>query len=571
MKKRFWCLSMMCVLLLAAGLAHADSMTIESVNSEAGRVVSVDLNFEASEDVAGFGAIIEYDETDINLTGISRGSALAADHAIVSEIPDSGKVIVYGYSESGPVAMNAQSGTLCTLNFEIASTLASGAVIDISFADANTENPPLQGSGLSGMTGESIVHTANNGSITIAQSADIEVSDGGTVITEGEEVIIGSAMVGATALTKTLTVTNTGGADLLISNINVPAPFVLSEPLDTVIAAGASDDFTVSLPTDTAGSFYEAMTFDTNVPSQASFTLFFNGSVIAQQSDISVWDGATSLTSGASSVTLPLAIEGGSPTVYSFTVMNSGTGDLEFDDVSVPTGFFVSEALSTIAPGSTDTLVVSLDPTMEGIYTGNVTIFSNDSDTPEYVIGVMGTVMSPSDYASSQTVYLHAPNTFYAGAWDYSTSSWAGEVNGEGDGTFQYELTPEHWYCICLQDGPLDLWTEAIFFVKNVWVATAPGENSGIFPLPQVTKDSRTGTEVRFAPTQSYAASSIGNFEMSIWSFNTSTYVAQEEAVDYVTLDYPLGGDNEWYGGFLYNMDSGQWIEGIYFVKSVWY
>ncbi|HJQ25162.1 MAG TPA: C25 family cysteine peptidase, partial [Blastocatellia bacterium] len=109
----------------------------------------------------------------------------------------------------------------------------------------------------------------------------IEVMDGSTYITDNRTTPIdfGSAAQGAAAVAKTFTVHNHGTATLHLSNLLLPAGFVLNGSLPATIAANASATFTVNMTTATVGSKFGAIRFTTDDPESTSFDFNISGTI----------------------------------------------------------------------------------------------------------------------------------------------------------------------------------------------------------------------------------------------------------------------------------------------------
>ncbi len=79
-----------------------------------------------------------------------------------------------------------------------------------------------------------------------------------------------------------------------------------------------------------------------------------------------------------------------------FTVLNAGGQDLTFEAFVVPAGFAVEPAtLATLAPGNSETFVLTLTATEAGIYSGEVSFANNDGDENPYNFAVSGEVAQP--------------------------------------------------------------------------------------------------------------------------------------------------------------------------------
>ncbi len=97
--------------------------------------------------------------------------------------------------------------------------------------------------------------------LRVIEDVQVTGDDAGTIqfdeplIIDGRHTPIdfGTVSEGGTAPTKQFIVENHGFADLIISSVQVPAGFSLTEPLDATIAPDSRDTFTIALDTSTAG------------------------------------------------------------------------------------------------------------------------------------------------------------------------------------------------------------------------------------------------------------------------------------------------------------------------------
>src|SRR5690606_4699479 len=110
--------------------------------------------------------------------------------------------------------------------------------------------------------------------------ADIEVSVDGTALTHGS----GSVSFGTTALgapvTRTFTVRNVGGADLVLGAITLPAGFSAASGLDTsLLAPGAADSFVVQLDALFEGNYSGTLEVASNDGNESPFEVTLSGTV----------------------------------------------------------------------------------------------------------------------------------------------------------------------------------------------------------------------------------------------------------------------------------------------------
>jgi len=223
-------------------------------------------------------------------------------------------------------------------------------------------------------------------------AAEITVADGATNIANGGGPInFGTVAINGTAPTKTFRVTNDGQIDLTLGTPTVPSGYTITEPLSATITNGGFDDFTVSLSTASAGTFAGSISIANNDPDENPFTFSVTGSVTS--AEISVAQGATNIADGTGSVTIPAVNQGAAAPTRTFRVSNSGTSALTTSNLSVPTGFTVTQALiASIAPGAFDDFTVSLSTANIGTFTGEISFDNNDTDENPYNFTITGTV-----------------------------------------------------------------------------------------------------------------------------------------------------------------------------------
>jgi len=107
---------------------------------------------------------------------------------------------------------------------------------------------------------------------------------------------------------------------------------------------------------------------------------------------ISITDGDAT-PSAADGTSFGSVAQGGAAISRVFTVRNDGGADLTLGAVTVPTGFALSEGLSTsLAPGASDTFTVQLDTDMAGPKAGEVSFATNDPDGNPFNFRITGTV-----------------------------------------------------------------------------------------------------------------------------------------------------------------------------------
>ncbi|MGE3989844.1 choice-of-anchor D domain-containing protein [Pseudorhodoplanes sp.] len=231
----------------------------------------------------------------------------------------------------------------------------------------------------------------------------------------------GTVAVGATA-TQTFTVNNTGDGVLTISKMKLPKGFVLVEGLSATIASGGSDTFTVRMDTAKAGVKSGTITFTTNDPDETPFNFNLTGNVgasgpLAGAPEIEVIgkgnvildnDTTPSVTDGTDFG----AVGTGETVLQTFTVNNTGDGELSIEKLKVPKGFVLTEGLSaTIAAGGSDTFTLRMDTEKAGVKSGTLTFKTNDADETPFNFNLTGNVGASGPLAGAPEIEVTGNDT----------------------------------------------------------------------------------------------------------------------------------------------------------------
>jgi hypothetical protein len=197
-----------------------------------------------------------------------------------------------------------------------------------------------------------------------------------------------------TTNTQTQTVTNIGQAPLLISNIvySGPTDFVETNncPISpNTLAVGASCTLTASFTPTLVGNESGTITVTSN--GGAPQTINLNGS--------SVSAGKPVLS--PTSLTFPTTLIGQSSASQTATLTNAGSGPMAITNIFSNADFPVSNNCpSSLAVNASCTLTVTYTPTVPGIESGSVSVYT-DSLTYYVNLSVTGTGQSPAPAISS--------------------------------------------------------------------------------------------------------------------------------------------------------------------------
>ncbi|WP_353569993.1 ExeM/NucH family extracellular endonuclease [Candidatus Albibeggiatoa sp. nov. BB20] len=118
--------------------------------------------------------------------------------------------------------------------------------------------------------------------LSLSSAAEIAVKDREDELITSATVDLGSALING-ALTKTLTIENTGNVDLELSSISLTGNFSFSNSVasDITISASSSYEFAIELSnTSSSGNYSGTLSFDSNDTDESSFSINFTGTVI---------------------------------------------------------------------------------------------------------------------------------------------------------------------------------------------------------------------------------------------------------------------------------------------------
>ncbi len=236
---------------------------------------------------------------------------------------------------------------------------------------------------------------AVTGAVT-APAPQIQVFNGASVITNGQTTPanFGSVQVLVTGTTVTFTVTNSGLAELDLTNITAPSGFILNPSFPSAIDPGSSGTFSVQLDTSTVGAFSGNIIMTNNDPVNGLFVFAVTGTVTPPPPQIQVWNGTNAITNGQTApVNFGSVQQGLTGTTVTFTVTNSGGQELELTGIAVPAGFILNTNFApAIAAGSNGTFSVQLDTSTVGAFSGNIIMTNNDPVNGLFVFAVTGIV-----------------------------------------------------------------------------------------------------------------------------------------------------------------------------------
>ncbi|MDZ7992605.1 MAG: choice-of-anchor D domain-containing protein [Nostoc sp. EfeVER01] len=119
---------------------------------------------------------------------------------------------------------------------------------------------------------------------------------------------------------------------------------------------------------------------------------------------VNIIDGNTAINFGETLV--------GEPLSKTFTIKNTGIAVLNLSNLKLPDGFSLVGTLPTsLAVNASTNIVVALNPTTPGIYSGSVSLNNNDINESPFDFAISGTVSTPEIQVLNGTVNITDGNT----------------------------------------------------------------------------------------------------------------------------------------------------------------
>ncbi|WP_151996844.1 MULTISPECIES: choice-of-anchor D domain-containing protein [unclassified Imperialibacter] len=303
---------------------------------------------------------------------------------------------------TGTSALNISSVTVSGADFSVSSAITSVATnasanfsITLSGANAGTFNATVTIA--SDDADENPFTFPITGTVTYPEINVFAGTDNtATMITDGQTsaVEFGSSVQG-NPITRTFAIQNAGTSVLTVSGITLSGTDFSVSSAITSIAAGATETFTVTLSGDNTGNFSADVTIGSDNSGDNSFTFPITGSITYP--NIAVFAGEDNSGEAisdeqATPISFGSAVQG-SNIVRTFAIENTGTSTLTISEVTVSgTGYSVTNAITAIAAGATQTFTLTLSGTDTGTFDEIVTITSDDADESPFTFPVSGTI-----------------------------------------------------------------------------------------------------------------------------------------------------------------------------------
>lgn len=238
--------------------------------------------------------------------------------------------------------------------------------------------------------------TLNVGGVTA--SFQVTTANGPVVSLSSNSLSFGSHPTGTTSASQSVTLTNTGTAALNISTIVMAGDYALANTSTcanggTVAAGGGSCKIDVTFSPTTTGARPGSVTINSNAASSPD-TITLSGTGTGP---------VPAVTLNPTSLSFPGQNVGTTSTAMSSTLTNTGTASLTITSLAASAHYAVVNGNNScptgtpIAVNASCTINVTYSPTAataNGADTGNVTIMSNDPNSPTFLT-LSGTGLAP--------------------------------------------------------------------------------------------------------------------------------------------------------------------------------
>lgn len=333
----------------------------EAVQAPAPNILASPLNVDFGDVVVGDAAVLK------SVTVTNNGTA----DLIITELASSGPDFTLSPAPVVPITLAPAAGRTFSVAFAPAALGASTADLTIASNDADS---PLTQVSLSGVGID-----APQPKMSVAPL----------------DVNLGSVMIGGTSTAQSVTVTNTGSAQLTLTGLGTINPdFAVSPtaPPDIVVMPGGSQSLTLTFSPSTLGADSGSLIISSDDPGSPEVTISLSGTGVAVPTP--------------SIAVTPLTLNFGDTVVgktsapQAVMVSNNGTADLSLTAIASdsPQFAFTSAAAAPIvlSPGGSQILNVTFSPDMPGAASGLLTIASDDPGAGLVELALSGTGVADS-------------------------------------------------------------------------------------------------------------------------------------------------------------------------------
>ena len=321
-------------------------------------------------------------------------------------IRNQGNAVLSGISAS----INGAHAADFTLGGGVSTTVAAGGgtSLTVTFKPSAT--------GTRSATLHILSNDANEASFDIALAGDgvavpeivVEQPENTALVDGSAAVSFGPLNLGATGVSRTFVIRNTGTAALsgLAATVDGShaADFTVSGFSATSIAASASATLTVTFKPGAAGTRSASLHVASNDADENPFDIALTGSGVAVPEIAVENNEGAGLTDNNSTVAFSALNLGAAGETRAIVIRNTGTAALSGIAVSIDGADFTASApgATTLAAGASTTFNVTFKPLAAGSRSGVLRIASNDADENPFDVKLAGTGIAVPEIAVEQ-------------------------------------------------------------------------------------------------------------------------------------------------------------------------
>ncbi|MCL9803911.1 choice-of-anchor D domain-containing protein [Flavobacterium amniphilum] len=236
------------------------------------------------------------------------------------------------------------------------------------------------------------------------QGNSTTIADGDVAPSLTDDTDFGTTTV-STNVAKTYTIQNTGSANLSVTNVamNTGSVFTVGGiTLPATIAAGGSTTFTVTFNSASTGTFNDTVLITSNDTDEATYNYNVTATIPAASSpEINIQGNSNTIADGDVTPSVADDTDFGITTtstnvIKTYTIQNTGTGNLSVTNVAMNTGSVYTVGgitlPATIAAGASTTFTVTFNSATTGTFNDTVLVTSDDADEATYNYNVTAVI-----------------------------------------------------------------------------------------------------------------------------------------------------------------------------------